>query len=213
MWMRALSVADGRVHGVDEREFWRLIEAVSWMEGDRDARAGWLIRQLAARPPDEIVRFQVLFDVASARLSTSLVRGAAHRVMGWCTDDAFGDFRAWVIGLGRDGCARVAADPDSLAALPAVRRLAGRPVRDWAPSEWPAWESLAYAADTAYDVALGYRANIYAAAREMAPPAAARPDDRWDYDDDAASARRLPRLTRLFPTTDPVARGILPPVG
>jgi hypothetical protein len=197
-----MSVAGGRVQVVDEREFWRLVDRLSWMDGPPDSRAAGLTAELAASPAAEVVAFQTLFDAAAARLTSWRVRGAAHRVLGWCTDDAFGDFRAWVIGQGREVWARVAADPDSLAALPAVRRLAGRPVAGWADDEWPAWESLAYAADAAYDRVLGYRANIYAASREAVagPPPATYADEPWDFDDPHEAARHLPKLTRLFPT-------------
>ena len=198
-----MSVVGGRVQVVDEREFWRLIDRLPWTDGSPDDRAAWLTGQLAALPAGEVVAFQTLFDAAAARLATWRVRGAAHRVLGWCTDDAFGDFQAWVIGQGRATWSRVATDPDALATLPAVRALAGRPVPDWADDEWPAWESLAYAADAAYDRVLGYRANIYAASHETAPspPPATYTDDRWDFDDPEAAARHLPKLSRLFPVT------------
>src|SRR4051794_39031622 len=112
-----MSVAGGRVQVVDEREFWRLIDRLSWTSGSPDARAAGLTSQLAALPAAEVVAFQTLFDAAAARLATWRVRGAAHRILGWCTDDAFGDFSAWVIGQGRDVWSRVLADAASLAAL------------------------------------------------------------------------------------------------
>src|SRR5258706_13768306 len=114
-----MSVVGGRVQVVDEREFWRLLDRLAGAAGSADARAAEPTDDLATRPAGEVVAFQARFDAAAGRLATWRVRGAAHRILGWCTDDAFEDFRAWVIGQGRDTWSRVVADADALAALPA----------------------------------------------------------------------------------------------
>ncbi|WP_433204223.1 DUF4240 domain-containing protein [Dactylosporangium sp. CS-047395] len=102
--------------------------------------------------------------------------GAAYQIMdGRCSGDGFRAFRSWLaVTLDRDTLERVLADPDSLADVPAIRRLAGRETHDWAPSEWPQ-----------HDVD----------GRSFEDPAG-RP---WDFDDPREVARRLPRLGRMFP--------------
>lgn len=57
-----------------------------------------------------------------------------------CSGDGFWYFQAWLIGLGREAFELAVADPDNLAGLPEVVRLAGRPVDEWsarsATSSW-----------------------------------------------------------------------------
>ncbi len=71
---------------------------------------------------------------------------AANLVCGGCSTDGFWYFHAWLIGLGRDIFERVVADPDNLAEVPEVQRLAERPMGGWADDEWPRWEALSYVA-------------------------------------------------------------------
>ena len=56
----------------------------------------------------------------------------------------------WLVSLGREPFGHVVADPDNLADLPMVQRLAERPESAWASDEQPTWESLAYVASRAY---------------------------------------------------------------
>jgi hypothetical protein len=46
---------------------------------------------------------------------------------GWCGSDSFHYFQIWLVGLGRDAYDAAIADPDSLATVPDVRRLASLP--------------------------------------------------------------------------------------
>ena len=69
--------------------------------------------------------------------------------------DSFFYFQPWLVGLGHDAFEQVASNPDSLADVPQICRLAGRPRSDWSDGEWPEWEFLNYVARNAYRRATG----------------------------------------------------------
>jgi hypothetical protein len=182
---------------MDASEFWNLIETSAREADGRVARAEWLVTRLAAGPVGEIVGFEQVLDEQTTAAMTWLMWGAADRIMGWCSDDSFIDFRAWLVGLGRKTFQAVVADPDVLAEVPEVRRLAGRYHGDWAEGEWPAWESLEYAASHAYERVTGDEDGFHDLVPR--PEGEILTDERWDFRDPREAARRLPRLTRLFP--------------
>lgn len=69
--------------------------------------------------------------------------GAAYLIKdGVCSSDGFWYFQVWLIGLGREAFERAVANPDNLASVSEVLRLAGRPADDWSLDEWPNWELL-----------------------------------------------------------------------
>ncbi|MER7274413.1 DUF4240 domain-containing protein [Dactylosporangium sp. NPDC000244] len=106
--------------------------------------------------------------------ATADLWGAAYQIMdGRCSGEDFRAFRHWLVStLDPATAARVLAEPDTLAEVPEIRRLAGRETRDWDEAEWP----------------------------RSAPPAGAAPaGPSWDFDDPREVARRLPRLRRMFP--------------
>ncbi|MFC5747309.1 DUF4240 domain-containing protein [Actinomadura rugatobispora] len=177
-------------------EFWTLLDG-SAAAADR---TGWLTARLARLPAAEIIEFEVHLTAQRRRVDTRLMWGAAWNIMeGWCSDDGFWYFQPWLVGLGRDAFERVAADPDALAGLPEVRRLAGRPMKEWSDDEWPQWESLNYVALHAYERATGDDLDEALEARGLGRVCDAAPEDpRWDYDDPTERRARLPRLTALL---------------
>jgi hypothetical protein len=101
------------------------------------------VRQLAGGAAEsEIVGFQICLDRALAPTCTWDLWTAADRITGWCSGDGFFYFRLWPVGLGRDLFERLVRDPDALAEVPEVTRLAGRDREDWDDEEWLAWEEL-----------------------------------------------------------------------
>ena len=167
---------------------------------DPEERAEWLIDRLADRPAADIVDFHLHLDALRGRLDTYALWGAAWLVCGGlCSDDGFWYFQAWLIGQGRDVYEAVAADPDALADVPAVRRLAGRKNDDWAEEEWPDWESLDDVAEDAYEEATDGDLERVLLDRghdfRLSPQPADAP---WDFEDDEERASRYPRLSRLF---------------
>jgi hypothetical protein len=189
---------------------WELIERSRQATSDPRARLEWLERQLAQRPLAEIVDFQLLLDQIRKRADTWQMWGAAYLIKdGLCSGDGFWYFQVWLIGLGRQAFEQAVTDPDNLAAVPELLRLAGRPLDDWAGDEWPQWESLSYLATNAYEQLTGDELGLYDAmeARGYHSPTDPSPiGERWDFEDPVEAARRLPRLSGMFPLTDQASR-------
>ncbi len=186
---------------MDDEEFWGLIEGSRRQSEDPDDRLDWLRGQLMQRSLPEIVRFKVRLDEARVPIDNWPMWAAAGRIYrGFCSDDSFWYFQVWLIGLGREAYQRAAADPDSLAELPEVRRLAGRPMDSWADEEFPDWESLDYVAAEAYEELTGEEDGLEDAmeAAGLESPACPEPSGE-PWRGEGETARRLPRLTALFP--------------
>ena len=165
--------------------FWALIEESRAATTGPDDRAEWLTDKLAALPPRDIEDFQIHLDEQRRRVDS------------------------WLVGLGPETLSRVAEDPDNLADVPEIRRLAGRSTDEWAEDEWPDWEILDYVADTAHERRTGEEESLddALAERDHESPTDAEPeDDRWDFEDAGEVARRFPRLAAMFPLTDRAVR-------
>jgi Protein of unknown function (DUF4240) len=195
---------------MDVDAFWELIERSRQETGDQDARLEWLQRQLAWQRTAEIVDFQVWLDRARRRADTWDMWGAAYLLCdSLCSGDGFWYFQVWLIGLGRDALERVVVDPDNLASLPEVVGLAGRPMGDWSSDDRPDWEALGSVAWAAYEQVTGEEEGIFDAMEPRGHHSPSDPDptgQRWDFEDPAEAARRLPRLSWMFPLTDRATR-------
>jgi hypothetical protein len=177
---------------VDNQGLWELIETARGKvrdPADAEAVAARAAMLLSACPPSEIVSAgEVLWGLMADSYRYPLW-AAAYLVNGGCSDDGFEYFRGWLIMQGRDAYERVVADPDALVGLAAIRAKA--------PSRQPLeCEDTLYIASRAYRAATG----------EELPRRAGRikypeldPGWDFDFDDRAEMARRLPRLTALFP--------------
>jgi hypothetical protein len=195
---------------MDVAAFWELIERSRQEASDPQARLGWLQRQLAQQPTAEIVDFQIWLDRVRRRADTWDMWGAAYLICdSLCSGDGFWYFQVWLIGLGHDAFERAVANPDNLASLPEVIRLAGRPVDDWSHDDWPDWESLSYVAWEAYEQLTGEEEGLSDAMEAQGHHSPSDPDptgERWDFEDPAEAAQRLPRLSWMFPLTDRATR-------
>jgi hypothetical protein len=182
--------------------FWALIQGSSTSTKSQRERTQWLTEHLARLPVPAIIEFELHLAAQRKRVDTRLMWGAAWNIMqGWCSDDSFFYFQPWLVGLGRDTFERVADNPDSLAGIPQIHRLAGRPRSDWSDHEWPEWELLNYVARNAYELATGEEDGLDNALEAQGRHRicdAAPEDDRWDYDDLDQRLARLPRLTALL---------------
>lgn len=185
---------------VDLAGFWALIERSGRETSDPEDRVEWLVGALAEQPAAGIVDFQLHLDALRDRIDTYRLWGAAWLVCDrLCSDDGFWYFQAWLIGQGRAVYEAVAADPDALADVPAVRALAGRDSEDWAEEEWPDWESLDDVAEDAYEEATDGDLERVLLERgydfRLSPEP---PDSPFDFEDEAEMASRYPRLTALL---------------
>lgn len=106
----------------------------------------------------------------------------------------------WLAGLGRDAYEAAIADPDSLADIPEVRRLADLP-RPWDDEDFPEWESLEYVAVDVGDQRNDIDGDIRdVVSGERGVHLRRDPDPanlEWRIDD-AELPQRYPRLWALF---------------
>ncbi|MFJ3788767.1 DUF4240 domain-containing protein [Kitasatospora sp. NPDC090091] len=203
---------------MDTDAFWDVVEQCRRAADTLEERLVRLEEELSRRPLADVVRFQVRLEEVVDDAYTWELWAAADRIKGgWCSDDGFFYFRLWLVGCGRAAFERVLGDPDSLAELPEVRRLAGRPRAEWCDTEeWPDWEELDYVAESAFARLTGgdgaeaderdeeevsdefLDAVAAEQSRPIAPDAPPR-GVRWEVRDEAEAARRLPVLSALFP--------------
>ncbi|MET9226084.1 DUF4240 domain-containing protein [Lentzea sp. NPDC003310] len=180
---------------MDVEGFWNLVDDAVAAAPDQEQR---LVSRLAALPPGEIADFAVLLDRERGRVDTWAHWQAATLICaGLCGMDSFFYFQAWLIGQGSRVFSSVAASPDALASVPAVRRLAALgTVDDWADEDWPEWESLYRVPDEAFgsgdlDELLAMRGQTRAF--DVDPGG-----EEVEMEAPADIARRIPRLWSLF---------------
>ncbi|MFI8433588.1 DUF4240 domain-containing protein [Streptomyces sp. NPDC079020] len=190
-------------------DFWALIEDSRRRAACRDEREELLRDRLVKRPPREIVRFQIQLHRVRQRVDTWEMWAAAEQIFGGsCSDDSFWYFQFWLVGLGREDFRTVVADPDALADIAGLRRLAGRPLSAWPDDEWPEWEGLDYVAAGAYEELTGEENGLEEAleAEGVEHPCNPEPDgEAWGVRHTEEAARRLPRLSTMFPLPEPAA--------
>ncbi|MER5601447.1 DUF4240 domain-containing protein [Streptomyces sp. NPDC002265] len=191
---------------MDIDSFWELIGECRRQAQTPDERLAWLRDALSRRSSAEVVQFQVCLDEVTHRAFTWDLWAAADRILGgWCSDDGFCSFGLWMVGLGREAFTHAVADPDSLAVTPEIQALVSRP-RDVWHDDWPGWESLDYVAMEAYGILTGvddecgegfYEAldAVQGDGGDNAGPLG----ERWDVRCENEAARRLPRLSAIFP--------------
>jgi hypothetical protein len=177
---------------VDIDTFWEIIDAARARSGPGRPLDQALSFELAARTRQDILDFHRWFDRLRGELYRWDVWAAAYLIGGGCSDDSFIDFRAGIIGLGRDWYQKVAACPDSLAGHPGI---ASGPGPYFGGPFF--FEGLAYAAVEAFEQITGGQ-DLYDALGPD-PVTGLRPDqgpagEDFDFDDDRQMHLRLPRL-------------------
>ncbi|WP_329089556.1 MULTISPECIES: DUF4240 domain-containing protein [unclassified Streptosporangium] len=186
---------------MDIDEFWLFLQRSRKVTSNPDERLRWLSLHLAQRPPAKIADFQILLNQVRRRSDTYDMWEAADLIFGNCSTDGFWYFQAWLIGLGHDTFELAVTDPDNLAEVPEVQRLAERPMREWADDGWPEWEALSYVAAGAYEEVTGEEDGVYDAMEERGHTNQSNPEPTglsWRLRDSEAVAQRLPRLSRVF---------------
>ncbi|MBC6457604.1 DUF4240 domain-containing protein [Actinomadura sp. HBU206391] len=187
---------------MDIDAWWGFVERARASAGDRaddrdppnDPLVPHLVDQLAALPPEQIIAFGGTFSEIWSSAYRYSLWGAAYLIEGGCGDDGFMDFRAGLILLGRDTFTRALEDPDSLAELPVVNRMAHD------DKGWIGCEGMNYVSRIAYGRRQG-ETDSYDAYHEALPrPGRLEPPtgENWDFEDEDEMRRRLPRLAELF---------------
>ena len=155
-------------------EFWVLIDAArEGAGGDLEQQAELLTQALGRLAADDIVSFDAHFRATRAHGYTWDLWAVGSLAAGGMSDDAFLDFRAYLIGRGREIWERAVADPDSITD-DLDRHLNGEAIG--------ASEGLAYAAARAYEQSTG----------SEIPALGAPSDDTDDEPDEPAEPVGMP---------------------
>ncbi|MDX8055437.1 DUF4240 domain-containing protein [Lentzea sp. BCCO 10_0798] len=180
--------------------FWALLDQSASASSDQYERRVWLTSRLALLPPGDICGFETFLSASRGRVNTFLHWHAAYVLCdGVCSADRFFEFQSWLIGLGREVLASVAASPDALADVPAVRMLLAVGAQSWPDAAWPLWEGLSGVAREAFFVVTGRSLDNALAILGHVPVTDAGPftGEVWDLDSPVEAAVRLPRLWEL----------------
>ena len=134
----------------------------------------------------EVVQFQARFDEAIAAANTLSLWGAAQLINGSCSDDAFRDFRVWLVGRGRHAYESALKNPDTLSDI-----LDGDPVDGF---------GLDAAAVRVYEAKTGMSDFFDRLDREEkdAPPPPPPEGEDFDFEDEEELKKRYPRLSHLY---------------
>jgi len=163
---------------MDEPTFWMLVESAKAESTPALSNQPELLqKKLEALPPREIVAFDRIFTQLHHDAYRWDLWAAAYIIEGGCSDDGFTDFRAGLIGLGRDAYYAALADPGSL-----VRQ----PTRGVDFSH----EEMNYAARRAYEAVTGEEMPDHGLLRRKDPLG-----ERWDH---ATLAKKYPELAAKF---------------
>jgi hypothetical protein len=182
MFWAMIDVAIGRVQGIDSGE-----------GGLEDVLSEVLAGRLEA---GQIVLFSRRADQIASRAGTWDLLAACRLIDGWSSDDAFRDFRDFLILAGREIFERAVDDADSLAeqaVLVKVRRsgrLAPGPIDDIAHAAWARVTGLEDEDDW-FDA---FESAGSEAAASVADWPRGTPWDSWSENEYNA---RLPRLVSL----------------
>ncbi|MDO1451208.1 DUF4240 domain-containing protein [Rhodocytophaga aerolata] len=130
---------------MNKDKFWKLIEdSILASQGNFDKQVDILKSHLVKLPVEDIVKFDRIFYEYYAQTKISTLWAAADLIEGWCSDDRFDYFRAWVIGQGKAVFDLALDNPDNLADIDSIilaRKYSG--------------ELLMYAASEAYEEKTG----------------------------------------------------------
>lgn len=101
---------------MDTKAFWELIDKTGEASGgDPFQQAELLIDALTQLSEDDILVYDsILWDLMDQAYVAELWE-AANIIGCGCSDDGFMDFRAWLIGRGKDIFEKALADPENLA--------------------------------------------------------------------------------------------------
>ena len=125
------------------KTFWELIEnAKQSSGGDPNKQAELLVEALTELSESEILAYQTIFDNLKDEAYTAELWEMAYILGGGCSDDGFMDFRAWLIGQGKNIFKATLDNPESIVDIVDV----GQETKS---------EALLYVAQEAYELNTG----------------------------------------------------------
>jgi hypothetical protein len=163
---------------MNKEQFWKLIEEHVEREGD-ELHVEALESALAQLPLTEIVDFDKIFQERHVESYSWRLWGAAYLINDGCSEDEFDEFRAWLIGAGRQVYERALKDPDSLASVAAE---SGELLS----------EDLLFVASEAY---AGASDGEELPQVELSYPEV---EESWEFDDEEEMRRRYPKLAARY---------------
>jgi hypothetical protein len=167
--------------GLDETEFWRLIDETRRAAGGNTGDQSDLLKERLKRlPARQIADFGRIRHALDVRAYTWDLWGAAFVIEDGCSDDCFRDFRSYVISLGRGPYETAVRSPDALAPI-----VQDRENGDWENADDVAPE--AYKDVTDKDIPVG--------GSDLSGNPRGTP---WDDNQEAQLIRRYPRLAARF---------------
>lgn len=163
--------------GMNEQEFWRIVEQARAGGVDDEARVSALISILRTLSAGESAGFDEMRMQLMARIHTADLWAAAYLILEGCSDDGFDYFKGWLIMQGESTFERVSAQPDALADLEDL--------------DWPSLEEALYAAGRAHQETTGQPLVTRTKVR--------RPElNLWDFESADEMKKHLPKLWRRF---------------
>jgi hypothetical protein len=107
---------------MDVQQFWEIIgQSYEKAEGNYIIQQDVLVEILVAMSEEQIIQFDNTFDALSHDAYSWNLWGAAHIMLGGCDDEAFDDFRGWLIAKGESIYNSAMANPETLSDMPFSR--------------------------------------------------------------------------------------------
>jgi hypothetical protein len=196
-------------------EFWSLVEkareevsgdGAEWPSGSVIGRA--LAVRLAQLPAERIVEFYYRYHRVVAPAHQWDLCAAAYVIWGYISDDTFSDFKAGLVGLGREAFEQAVADADALADHPMVQAIAAGQVDRFTLSAEEILLAASYAFQQHSDDADAFWEALETQPDEADGEEEPAAREQWSggfgsADDAAQIPLRLPRLLVLFPERVP----------
>ncbi|KAB8168594.1 DUF4240 domain-containing protein [Streptomyces sp. 3MP-14] len=170
---------------MDETEFWALVDGTRLAAGrDPDLHAELLVERLTGLDPEAVHDFARHFEARFSRAYRWDLWGAACVLLNGAGDDAFENFRCWLISQGRTVFEGALADPDALAEL----------LPDFDERTEGEAEEIGYAAFDAYEHLTGVELPDLG----LGDPGVEPQGVPIDLEDEEALAAALPELWARF---------------
>lgn len=184
---------------MDIDDFWKIIESARAAAANGGPLHEAMADQLSSCSREQILDYALWFEKLHDALDRWDLWAAGYLIGGGCSDDMFIDFRASVIGMGREWYERTLTRPDELAEHPDVRA-------DAAGSEDVDlfYEELNYVAEAAFARVAGRGDDFYSvleryqSSRGNVETASVEMGEDFDFDNADRMRQRLPRLAALY---------------
>ncbi len=162
-----------------EKLFWDKIEkARNIASNNYEIQCQKLVALLKTESPEYIMQFNEIFNDKLDKAYTWKLWAAAYVINGGCSDDAFIDFRSWLIGQGEMIFEGAIKSPDSLSNI---------------DIETDEWEGLQYCANQAYKELMEQDIPPDEMIRSLEPKG-----DKWDEGNAEQLKAMLPHLSLKY---------------